>query len=99
LFFAGELLAELGGEFGVVEHPHLVPLEEFPYAFAGAASEVELEEEGSDEGEVELVGGASRTFGQPGELGSGEKNEMNHTFDSSQSSELTPLRNSGIFHE
>jgi hypothetical protein len=65
LFFAGELGGELGGGFRVVHHAHLVPLEEFPHASAGAPPEVELKQERSDEREVELEGDARRALGQP----------------------------------
>lgn len=37
-----------------------MPLVEFPNAFAGASAEVELEQEGADEGGVELMGDAAR---------------------------------------
>jgi hypothetical protein len=65
LFFAGELGGEGLGQFGVVEQAGLVPSAEFPNAFAGAPAEVELEQKGADEGGVESVGDAARTFGQP----------------------------------
>ena len=48
-----------------VHHPEQSPLQEFPDPFAGASPQIELEQERSDEREIELHGHSPGAFGQP----------------------------------